>query len=391
MRVNYKKELEEAARNMILVHKPHTLIRMILRSIVRKVKVEHAGILLYEKSRDSYIVTITRGKVGTKIPPGLVRLDARSPIIRFFTQKECGSLLDDGALILDDLNAALKNMESLAGREDHEKLLLATKFQMKSFDTVVAVPSFYHDDLLGVLTMGEKVNKKPFKREEIDFFVALANDVAMALRNAFLFEGLQMEIERNKKLFLETTKALSAAIDAKDHYTRGHTMRVTDYSLAIAKTMHDESDEKPAAKFYEDLYVASLLHDIGKIGIPESILNKNGSLTDEERKKINEHAIIGAMILEPIRDLDGVIMGVKYHHEHYDGKGYPEGLSGDRIPFIAAIISVADSYDAMISDRPYRRAMTREQAILELERCSGSQFNPQIVKAAVSLYRKGQL
>ncbi|MBI5873327.1 MAG: HD domain-containing protein [Candidatus Omnitrophica bacterium] len=391
MRVNYKKELEEAARNMILVHKPHTLIRMILRSIVRKVKVEHAGILLYEKSRNSYIVTITRGKLGTKIPPGLVRLDPHSPIIRFFSQKENAPLLDDGALLLSKINSILQDRESLVGKEDTEKLLLATKFQMKSFDTVVSVPSYYRDDLLGVLMLGEKANKKAFKREEIDFFVALANDVAMALRNAFLFEGLQLEIERNKKLFLETTMALSAAIDAKDHYTRGHTMRVTEYSLAIARRISNDKNEKPDGKFFEDLHVASLLHDIGKIGVPESILNKNGSLTDEERKKINEHALMGAMILEPIRDLGSVILGVKHHHERYDGNGYPEGLSGEKIPLIAAIISVADSYDAMISDRPYRCAFTKEQAIVELERCSGTQFNPHIVKAAISLYRRGEL
>ncbi len=162
MRVNYKKELEEAARNMILVHKPHTLIRMIMRTIVRKVHVEHAGILLYEKARNSYIVTITRGKVGSKIPPGLVRLDPHSPIIRFFTDKEHYSFLDNGALLLSKINAYLKENDGFGGREDFEKMLLATKFQMKSFDTVVSVPSYYRDDLLGVLMLGEKVNKKAF-------------------------------------------------------------------------------------------------------------------------------------------------------------------------------------------------------------------------------------
>lgn len=391
MRVNYKKELEEAARNMILVHKPHTLIRMIMRTIVRKVHVEHAGILLYEKARNSYIVTITRGKVGSKIPPGLVRLDPHSPIIRFFTNKEHYSFLDNGALLLSKINAYLKENDGFGGREDFEKMLLATKFQMKSFDTVVSVPSYYRDDLLGVLMLGEKVNKKAFKTDEIDFFVALANDVAMALRNAFLFEDLQLEIERNKKLFLETTMALSAAIDAKDHYTRGHTTRVTEYTLAIGKKFFADKSDRPDGKFFDDLHVAGLLHDIGKIGVPEAILNKNGLLTDAERKKINEHALIGAMILDPIKDLDRVILGVKHHHERYDGNGYPEGLAAENIPLIASIITVADSYDAMTTDRPYRRALTRDQAMVELERCSGTQFHPQLVKAAVALYKRGEL
>ncbi len=391
MRINYKKELEEAARTMILVHKPHTLIRLILRMIVRKVRVAHAGILLYEKARDCYIVTITRGQIGSKMPQGLLRLDAHSPIIRFFNQPENLSLLERGALLLTKIDSVLNDKEFLKGREALEKLLLAIKFQMRSFDTVACVPAYFRESLLGILMLGEKVNGKTFKKDELDFFTALANDVAMALRNAFLFEDLQLEIERNKKLFLETTMALSAAIDAKDHYTRGHTTRVTGYSLAICKHIILEHNNNLDAKFLNNLHVASLLHDVGKIGVPEAILNKNGSLTDEERKKINEHCLIGAMILEPIKDLDEVILGVKYHHERYDGEGYPEGLKGDKIPFIASIISVADSYDAMTTDRPYRAALTKEEAMFELEGCSGTQFHPDIVKMAVALYKRGEL
>jgi len=391
MAVNYKKELERAARNMILVHKPQTLIRLILRTIIRKVRVQHAGILLYERSRDSYIVTITRGKVGAKIPAGLVRLDAASPIIRFFVDRSHASLVHSGGLLMSRINSLLKDKTLFVGLEEVEKLLLAVKFQMKSFEAVVTVPCYHQDTLLGVLMLGEKKNHKAFKREEIDFFVALASDVAMALKNAFLFEDLQLEIERNRRLFFETTRALSAAIDAKDHYTRGHTARVTQYSIAIARKMMDQEEGPWDAQFLERLHIASLLHDIGKIGVPEQILNKKGPLTPEERLIINEHSLIGAMILEPIKDLDAVIGGVKYHHEHYDGGGYPEGLKGEDIPPIAAVIAVADSFDAMTTDRPYRAAMTRDQAAMELERCSGSQFNPKVVRAALALYRRGEL
>ncbi len=391
MRVNYKKELEQAARNMILVHNPDTLIRMILRTIVRKVRVEHAGILLYERARNSYIVTITRGRLGTKIPAGLIRLDSTSPIIRFFNNKEYMSFVDHGSLSLNRVNALLKDKEIFAGHEDLEKTLLAVKFQMKSFGAVLTIPSYYQGNLLGVVLLGEKRNKRCFKKEEVDFFMALANDVAMALKNAFLFEDLQLEIERNKRLFLETTMALSAAIDAKDHYTRGHTSRVTSYSMLIARRFSCDGAEELEQKFFENLHIASLLHDIGKIGIPEAILNKNGPLTDEERKKINEHSLVGAMILGPIKDLDEAILGVKYHHERFDGKGYPEGLRSHQIPMIAAVISVADAFDAMTTDRPYRKALTKEQAVVELERNSGTQFHPAIVRAAVALYRRGEL
>jgi len=391
MRVNYKKELERAARNMILVHRPQTLIRLILRTIIRKVRVQHAGILLYERSRDSYIVTFTGGKVGTKIPAGLVRLDASSPIIQFFADRSHASLVHSGGLLMSRIKALLKDRSLWVGLEEVEKLLLAVKYQMKTFEAVATIPCYHQDTLLGVLMLGEKKNRKAFKREEIDFFVALASDVAMALKNAFLFEDLQLEIERNRRLFFETTRALSAAIDAKDHYTQGHTARVTQYSIAIARRMMEQEPERWDPKFLERLHIASLLHDIGKIGVPEEILNKKGALTPEERLKINAHSLIGAMILEPIKDLDASLTGVKYHHERYDGKGYPEGLKEEKIPFIAAIIGVADAYDAMTTDRPYRRAMTRDQAALELERCSGSQFNPKVVRAALSLYRRGEI
>ncbi|MGE5280385.1 MAG: HD-GYP domain-containing protein [Deltaproteobacteria bacterium] len=391
MTVNYKKELERAARNMILVHKPQTLIRLILRTIIRKVRVQHAGLLLYERARDSYIVTITGGKVGAKIPAGLVRLDAQSPIIRFFANRSHASLVHPGGLLIGRINALLKDRTLWVGLEEIEKLLLAVKFQMKSFEAVAAIPCYHQDNLLGVLMLGEKKNGKVFKREEIDFFVALASDVAMALKNAFLFEDLQLEIERNRRLFFETTQALAAAIDAKDHYTRGHTARVTQYSIAIARRMMELEPGSWDPKFMERLHIAGLLHDIGKIGVPEQILNKNGPLTPEERLKINEHSLIGAMILEPIKNLDVVIQGVKYHHERFDGKGYPEGLKGEEIPMVAAIIAVADSYDAMTTDRPYRKAMTRDQAAAELERCSEGQFNPRVVKAALALYRRGEI
>lgn len=389
MRINYKKELEEAARNMILVHKPYTLMRMILRMIVRKVNIEHAGILLYDRTKNSYTVSITRGKIGSKMPAGLFRLDPQSPMIRFFKERRFAALLDNNVLLLDKINSILQRRDSFNGNEDFEKMLIGIKFQMKSFDAVVCVPSYYHNDLLGVLLLGEKVKKRVFKKEEIDFFVALANDVAMALRNAFLFEGLKAEMERNKDLFFETTLAFSAAIDAKDHYTRGHTMRVTEYSLAIARFILEQAQEKMGQIFFDNLHIASLLHDIGKIGISENILNKIENLDADERRIMNEHPIIGAKILEPIKGLEEVIKGVKYHHEQFDGNGFPDGLKGDDVPLIASIIAVADSLDAMTTDRPYRKALTREQAIEELKRCSGTQFHPKVVKAALALANKG--
>ena len=153
----------------------------------------------------------------------------------------------------------------------------------------------------------------------------------------------------------------------------------------------EKKKEALAQKFLEHLHIAGLLHDIGKIGVPESILNKEGPLTDEEMQRVREHPLIGVNILQPIKELENSLLGVKYHHEKYDGSGYPEGLRGDKIPLIASIISVADAFDAMITDRPYRRGLSKEEAIAEIKHVSGKQLNPQVAATFVELYQEGQI
>jgi HD-GYP domain-containing protein (c-di-GMP phosphodiesterase class II) len=213
----------------------------------------------------------------------------------------------------------------------------------------------------------------------------------MAIRNAHLFKQLQAELDKRKRLFLHTTIALAAAIDAKDHYTHGHTSRVTNYSLAIARRLALRMKDASDPQFMEDLHVSSLLHDIGKIGIPESILNKQGPLDEQEQKKMQEHPLVGAVILQPISELRASALGVRYHHERYDGSGYPEGLKGEQIPLIASVITVADAYDAMTTDRPYRKGLSRMQAVEEIRKQSGTQFHPQVAEVFVELINEGAL
>jgi len=242
-----------------------------------------------------------------------------------------------------------------------------------------------------VAFLGAKKNKKRFQPAEIDFFVALASDVAMAIRNARLFKELESELNKKYRLFIHTTVALAAAIDAKDHYTHGHTSRVTTLSLEIARKMGEKNKKISDPKFLEYLHIAGLLHDIGKIGIPESILNKPAPLDEEEKKKMNEHPLVGTAILQPIKELEDAILGVKYHHERYDGSGYPEGLKGNQIPMVAAIISVADAFDAMITDRPYRRGMPKDVAMQEISKASGRQFDPVVADAFLALCQEGKI
>jgi len=391
MKINYKRELEDAARTMILVHDPQKLMKLIVRALVQKVNIRHAGVLLYDHKRDSYILTVSRGKLGLKIPKGFARLDLSNPIIDFFSNSENHQFIDGDALIYARIIKLLKNSYLLRKHRFLKKRLCDLKQQMELFEAVACVPSYFNNKLLGVLFLGKKIAGGVFRKEEIEFFTALSHDVAMAIRNAQLFDELQSHIERNKNLFTETTRALAAAIDAKDHYTHGHTARVTQICLELAKKLRTFRIEEIDDEFIEDLNIAALLHDIGKIGVPEEILNKKGLLTEEERKKINEHPLIGAAIIQPIRDIQRILHGVKYHHERFDGKGYPEGLKESQIPLIAAVIAVADSYDAMTTNRPYRPALSKSQAIQEVRRCSGTQFHPQAAKALEILFNEGEL
>ena len=174
-----------------------------------------------------------------------------------------------------------------------------------------------------------------------------------------------------KKLVTQMTMAFSSAVEAKDMYTNGHSLRVADYSVEIAKIAGFDRD------FLRELYIAGLLHDIGKIGISDGILTKEGRLSDEEFAVMKKHPVVGYDILSSITEVPGIAVGARWHHERYDGSGYPDGLSGDSIPKLAQIISVADAYDAMTSNRSYRNSLPQEKVRLEIQRGPGKQFSPE--------------
>ncbi len=181
-------------------------------------------------------------------------------------------------------------------------------------------------------------------------------------------------IEAKERLSKEVLLALSTAVDAKDHYTNGHSERVADYARQIAQRMGKTKKEQ------DEIYELGLLHDIGKIGISEEIINKKGKLNDEEFAEIKKHTEIGWDILKTITEIPWLSKGARWHHERYDGKGYPDGLSGEDIPEEARIICLADSYDAMTSKRSYALPRSQAEARSEIEQCSGTQFDPEIAR-----------
>jgi hypothetical protein len=188
-----------------------------------------------------------------------------------------------------------------------------------------------------------------------------------------------------RQVHFDTVRALTSAIDASDPYTRGHSERVTHYSVAIAREM------RLSERRIEAIEYAGFLHDMGKVGIHHDILTKPSSLTDEEWKTMREHPAIGARIVSDLDFLQGAREVVLYHHERYDGTGYPEGLKGERIPLEARIAKVADAFDAMMSNRPYRSSLGLEKSIKELENGKGTEFDPKVVDAFLAVLEKGDI
>ncbi|MFG0327444.1 MAG: HD-GYP domain-containing protein [Phycisphaerales bacterium JB037] len=223
------------------------------------------------------------------------------------------------------------------------------------------------------LLAGEKTGLDPqVSSYDTHLIEAASGYLAPFMENTALYAQQQ-------RMYLGTLEALTAAIDAKDRYTCGHSERVSHLSAAIAEAVGLDRD------FVETTRIAGLVHDVGKIGVPESILCKNGRLTDPEFDAIKLHPEIGYRILKDIPRLREMLPGVLHHHERWDGRGYPHGISGEQIPLLGRIIAIADTFDAMSSTRAYRPAMPREKVLAEIERCAGSQFDPALVPAFLSL------
>jgi len=198
-------------------------------------------------------------------------------------------------------------------------------------------------------------------------------------------EDLKRAAEENRALFMGSIQMLAGAVDEKDPYTRGHSDRVTRYSLLIAKEMN------LPAPFMDTLQISAQLHDVGKIGIEDHILKKPGALTEEEFEVMKTHTTKGANILRPVTQLAEMLPGIELHHEALDGRGYPYGLQGDQIPLLARVIAVADTFDALTTTRPYQQAHTPEQSLQIIQNLAGKRLDPEAVKALLAVYARGEI
>ncbi|UCF78512.1 MAG: response regulator [Candidatus Eiseniibacteriota bacterium] len=231
---------------------------------------------------------------------------------------------------------------------------------------------------IGVLLLGERVHGNGFTPLDMEMLTSLSSSAGIAIENARLYNELQ-------ETYLATIKAFVNTIEAKDPYTRGHTERVAEYATAIGEGMGLPPEEVETIRF------GATLHDIGKLGVYEQILWKPTALDEEEWRIVKSHPETGASILCGIKFLEKAIDVVRHHHERLDGRGYPDALNGDELSLNARIVCVADSFDAMTSDRPYRDALPVREAIAQMEQKSGTQFDPKVTETFARLIRHGNI
>lgn len=360
---NYQKTLIEASKGMVLITDIQKLLNLIVYIVKRQIGLKSACIFQYDEEQAYFILKSRRGNnrelIGYRIGKG-------HPLVSYLKNKK----------------------DILLRQEEDMNISSELKQELERLSCEVCVPSFSKGKLLGFLILGSKLSGEAYTKEETVLLSTLANEVAFAVENAKNFMELERLREDERESYFQTVLALARTVDEKDAYTRGHLDEVARYGMEVVIELTNSKDVKIDM---EELNTALLLHDIGKIGVPDGLLHKNGNLTPEEWEIMKQHPVIGARIIEPVTKLENVGRIIRYHQEKFDGSGYPEGKKGDEIPLESRIIAVVDAYHAMISDRPYRKAMAPEVALEEIKKNSGTQFDPLVVEAFVRAWEKGKI
>ena len=318
----------------------------------------------------------------------LLELIVETMVKGVYAESGCIMLLDENGHLKVEVahgmdqstikRAAIKKGEGIIGLSFKEKRAIMSSFTDQptlegaeksgfQYKTIIVVPLIYREETLGVLTVFNKKGYYIFNEDDKVLISNIASQAAVAIANAKLNQDAE-------KTYIETISALAVAVEAKDPYSRGHLDRVS----RLVTEFSERLDLTP--KTIEILKDGAKLHDIGKIGIRDDILRKKEPLTNEELEELEKHAIIGENIMRPIGKLAPLCDMVRHHQEWWDGSGYPDGLRAEEIPLTARILKIVDAYDAMVIDRPYRKALSREQIIDQFKKGSGKEFDPQLAE-----------
>jgi len=327
-----------------------SLYKLVVKTTMETLQAQIGYIILYDADQNELQVT---NLVGHSMPAGYApRTPLQPSSVSSWVIRNCKPLL------IADINHAPEfDRYSALGYERK---------------TLICAPLMVKDEIIGTITVVNKQNNSTYNHEELELLSTIAAQASIAIKNAKLYDEQQ-------RTYLNTIQALVSAIEASDSYTLGHSERVTRFSLALAKKL-----ELPQTRL-KVIERAAILHDIGKIGIDLSLLHKEELLTAEDVAELQQHPSIGMRILEPIEFLQDVRLCIGQHHERYDGLGYPNRLAAEHLLLESRILAIADSFDAMTSDRPYRKALQVEVAIKELTENAGTQFDPELVPIFIEL------
>jgi hypothetical protein len=343
------------------------MLRSSFHLLLGSVAIRRGAVAQYDRQRDLLRIVSTRGlELAPKNDFSITRDHARAL-----------ATLGSSLSVSDATSEATRLMT------DHPQLFTSSEIE-------ILLPLVVHDRLIGLVLLGEKASGEKFTDEDLVTLSALARHIAVGINSHHLLGEVKRKAEENqrlyeglRKIYRETVHAFAAAIDIKDRYTQGHSVRVGKYSEVIAREMGWGDDE------VEGITIAGYLHDIGKLIVDLSVINSPERFSAKDSKEMSRHPSAGYEILSPIsHPYADIPLMARYHHERMDGNGYPDGLKGDQIPTGARIVTLADSFDAMTTDRPYRKKLPLEDVLEDFRANTGTQFDPQVVCAFCRAFLK---
>lgn len=343
------------------------MLRSSFHLLLGSVAIRRGAVAQYDRQRDLLRIVTTRGlETVAKTDFSITRDHARAL-----------------ATLGSSLSVSEATSEATRLMTEHPQLFISSEIE-------ILLPLVVHDRLIGLVLLGEKASGEKFTDEDLVTLSALARHIAVGINSHHLLGEVKRKAEENqrlyeglRKIYKETVHAFAAAIDIKDRYTQGHSVRVGKYSEVIAREMGWSDDE------VEGITIAGYLHDIGKLIVDLSVINSPERFSAKDSKEMSRHPSAGYEILSPIsHPYADIPLMARYHHERMDGNGYPDGLKGEQIPTGARIVTLADSFDAMTTDRPYRKKLPLEDVLEDFRANTGTQFDPQVVCAFCRAFLK---